>query len=222
VALVPIVLLAIAMLVASSRGIVVTTLAACTALWAVQGPRLKSWVPRGLVALILAGVGLAWTLRQVQQVDLGPRAQALVAHQASGLLNPLDPEQSTTHIHMGMANTGILGAVRNPLGRGLGATTMAARKFGGSGGSMEIDLINMFVSLGAIGGLLYAIVLGVVVVTAIQYWRRTRTFIALGLLGLLVLTLGQWLNGGYYATTTLLWFCIGTLDRESSAACRAG
>jgi hypothetical protein len=221
IALLPILLLAIAMLVASSRGVVVSSLAACTAIWAVQGVTPKSWLPRGLVALSLAAVGLTWTLRQVQQVELDPQAQALVAHQASGLLNPLDPKQSTTHIHVGMVNTGILGTLRNPLGRGLGVTTLAAHKFGGTGGSTEIDLLNLFLSLGALGGFLYAVIIGVVFATAAQYWRRTRTFVALGLLGLLVVTFGQWLNGGYYATSTLLWFCIGALDRENSARSRS-
>jgi len=215
IALLPILLLAIAMLVASSRGIVVASLAACTAIWAVQGMTPKSWVPRGLVALSLAAVGLTWTLRQVQQVELDPQAQALVAHQASGLLNPLDPKQSTTHIHVGMVNTGILGTLHNPLGRGLGVTTLAAHKFGGTGGSTEVDLLNLFLSLGALGGFLYAVIIGVVFAAAAQYWRRTRTFVALGLLGLLVVTFGQWLNGGYYATSTLLWFCIGALDAAS-------
>jgi hypothetical protein len=214
-------LLATAMLVASSRGIVVTTLAACAACWAVQGPSLRSWAPRGLVALILAAVGLTWTLRQVEQVALDPRAQALVAHQTAGLLNPLDPKQSTTQIHVGMATTGLLGTLRNPLGHGLGSTTMAVRKFGGYGGSTEIDLVNMFASLGALGGLLYAVVIAAVAGSAIQYWRRTRTFAALGAFGLLALTFGQWLNGGYYATSTLLWFCLGALDRENSATRKA-
>ena len=32
-------------------------------------------------------------------------------------------------------------------------------------------------------------------------------------MGLLVITLGQWLNGGYYALAPLLWLLIGWANR---------
>jgi hypothetical protein len=213
IALIPVPLLMVALFLESSRAIFLFTLAACTVLWAVQGSTYSSWVPRGILAVAIAVAGLTWSLTHVQQSRFSQQTQALAEHQASGLLNPLDPEHSTVHIHVSMVNHGLAGALRNPLGYGLGATTLAGRKFGATGASAELDLVNVLVSLGFVGGLIYAALVGVCVGMAVRYWRASRTFTSLGLLGILVLTLGQWLNGGQYAVSTLVWFCIGSLDR---------
>jgi hypothetical protein len=42
---------------------------------------------------------------------------------------------------------------------------------------------------------------------------HTRDRAALAVMGLLVVTLGQWLNGGYYAISPLLWLLVGWSNR---------
>ncbi|MBV9851476.1 MAG: hypothetical protein JO250_17555 [Armatimonadetes bacterium] len=211
--LLPMPLLALAIFLESSRGVVFSVLAACAALWAVQGRRTVAWLPRGLLAAGLAVTGLVWSLGRVQQGEYGVQTQALIEHQASGLLNPLDERHSTATQHSTMALDGVKAGFTDPLGQGLGATTLAAAKFNSAGGSTEVDVSNMFVSLGFAGGLLYVAIIGVVLMTAFRYWHRARNLAALAILGLLLLELGQWLTGGHYAASMLIWFCIGALDR---------
>lgn len=216
--LLPIPLLALAVFLVSSRTIIVSTLTTCAVLWAVQGRDIRSWLPRGLLALALAGFGLVWSLTQLQEADFGGTTEAIVEHQSTGLLNPLDPNKSTGQIHIRGFLGGIASAFHNPLGRGLGATTLASGKFGALGGSTEVDLSDVFVSLGLVGGLLYAAIIAVVLASAFRCWRRTRSLTALRTLGILFLALGSWLSGARYAACMLIWLVIGTLDRVEREA----
>jgi hypothetical protein len=218
-ALLPVPLLAVALFLASSRGAVLTTLAACTMLWAVQGRAVRSWAPRMVLAVALAAVGLVFSVQQVQKVQGDERTRDLLQHQTAGLLNPLDEEHSTVHIHTAMVQYGLQRAYAKPLGYGLGATTIAASKYGKANESTDLDLFNLAVSLGWGGGLLYAVIIPVVMLGAFENWRRTRSPAALGILGILVMTLGHWLNGGQYALALLVWISIGVLDRERAAQC---
>jgi hypothetical protein len=112
-----------------------------------------------------------------------------------------------------MVMDGVGACLRSPLGYGLGATTLAATKFGGDGMCMELDLANSFTSLGLPGGLLYGFLVCSVIMMAVRYWIQVRSPIALLLLATLSVTLGEWLNGGQYAVSALVWFCVGALDR---------
>lgn len=215
IALLPIPLLGLAVFFESGRGPVVSTLATCVALWAIQGRTLRVWLPRGALALILAVVGLVLSLQQAQQMQFSSQTQALVSHQTSGLLDPTNAKTSTAGVHSGMILGGFAEGFRTPIGKGLGATTIAAQKFGAGEGSTEQDLSNMFVSLGFIGGFLYLAIVGLILVTAVRYWHQARSGVALAIVGILFLMFGQWLNGGQYSIAFLIWFCIGGLDRLS-------
>jgi hypothetical protein len=81
-----------------------------------------------------------------------------------------------------------------------------------------MDLSDMFVSLGLFGGFLYAFVVGLTLVMAFRYWHCARSLPALATLGVLVLSFGQWLNGGQYAACALIWLFIGSLDRHAGEA----
>ena len=220
IALVPIPLLGLAVFFESGRGPVVSTLATCVALWAIQGRSIKAWLPRGALALVLAVVGLVLSLQQAQQMQFSSHTQELVNHQTSGLLDPTNAKTSTAGIHSGMILGGFAEGFKTPVGKGLGATTLAAQKFGAGEGSTEMDISNMFVSLGFIGGLLYLGIVGLILVTAVRYWHQARSGIALAIVGILFLMFGQWLNGGQYCTAFLIWFCIGALDRMYGAQTR--
>ena len=212
-ALLPIPLLALGVFFESERGVIVSTLAACAALWAIQGHTVRVWLPRGALALVLAVSGLVLSLQQAQQMKFSGQTQALVTHQTSGLLDPTNQNTSTAGLHSSMLLNGFERGAQNPIGAGLGATTIAAQKYGAGEQSTEVDMSNMFVSLGLIGGLLYLGIVGLILVTAVRFWHRERSGIALAIVGILFLMFGQWLNGGQYCTAFLVWFCIGALDQ---------
>ena len=205
-------LLALALFLISSRGIIVMVLIVVALLWAVQSRTPVSWLLRLALFTVLVGAALTWSMTQLQDYT-GGRVGALVQHQAAGLLNPLDPVQSTAPDHIDMFLNGLAAGVNNPLGNGLGVTTLAASKYGGAGSNTEVDWSNMFVSLGLLGGAIYAGIVAVTLSTALRFWHKTRSLVALAILGLLIVELGQWLNGGHYAVAALIWFSIGALDR---------
>lgn len=210
-------LMVMAVFLQGSRSIFVTIPAAAAVLWSVQGRSVSAWGSR----LIFAGGGcvlvLIVLLAALPASGSGSRVAPILQHQVGGLLNPLDPQRSSARVHGEMVIEGITGSISSPLGHGLGATTMAATKFGGRGGSTELDISNLFVSLGLPGGLLYVALVITVLRRAALYWRRSGGWVALCVLGMLVAELGNWLIGGHYAVVALLWFCIGALDRLSGA-----
>ena len=86
--------------------------------------------------------------------------------------------------------------VTSPLGAGPGATNLAVARLGGDPtvGSTEIDVSNAFVSLGLLGGLTF---LGILLLgfTAVVRRYLAGEALALPVLALLVVCLGQWLDG---------------------------
>ena len=209
-------LLALATFLVGSRGIIVTVLFAVVLLWALQGRSPAIVLPRLILGLALGAGGLAWILTEVPQFGLTGPVEALTTRQAMGLLNP---QESTLPLHIDLFLGGFAEGVVNPLGRGLGATTLAAGRFGDTGGTdvslggTEVDISNMFVSLGIVGGVVYVVIVALVLLSALRYWRRSRTLVALAILGVVVVELGQWTIGGHYVVSALVWFCIGGLDR---------
>jgi hypothetical protein len=102
--------------------------------------------------------------------------------------------------------------LRRPLGRGLGAGTKAAKKFG-TLSTTETDLGDSFLALGIPGGVAYHGLVIVLVVTAFRLWQRNRDPLSMALLGFMGISFFGWLEGGQYAVTPLLWFCLGAMDR---------
>lgn len=200
-------------LLTGSRGVVVTTLITAGLLWTVQGSNPAAWFPRFFAVSVVGVFGTIWALRQLQSAVVAGPAAGLVEHQTSGLLNPLDQRESTLLLHFDLVIGGFRSALSNPLGRGLGATTIAAAKFGGSRSGTEVDLSNVFVSLGLVGGVLFALIIGFALATALRLWRRRRQAVLLAIFGVLIIQAGQWLNGGQYAISALVWFLVGSLDR---------
>ena len=212
-AIVPIPLIAVALFLESARGPVVITLVACAVLWVIQGKSPRIWLPRGIAALLITGVVAGVGLRHLQSAQFSNQTQALLDHQTSGLLTP---GQSTAGAHTSMVAGGILMGFKTPIGMGLGATTSASKKFGGTSMSTEADVSNMFVDLGFIGGTCYLGIIILVLTAAFRYWQVSRNMMAFCLLAVLIALLGSWLNGGEYAASTLSWLAIGILDRQQS------
>lgn len=217
-ALVAIALLGVALFLESVRGAIVGSLGTCVILWALQGRTMAQWVPRGAIGLAIAVAVGFWGLNHLAGGDYSSKTNGLIQHQVSGLLNATDQTQSTATGHVGIFVNGVANGFHNPIGLGLGSTTIAGQKFGGVEESTEVDISNMFVSMGFIGGLAYIVIIVMVLIMALRYWVRTRTLAALWILGILLALLGGWLNGGQYATCMLAWVTIGILDRLQQQA----
>jgi hypothetical protein len=211
-ALLPILLLLGAVFLTGSRGPVVRILIVLCIMWALLGHTPMRWIMRGIFALLIASIGLTWGLSSVDS-NGHTAAQQKLQRQSEGLLNPGDSDKSTIGLHLAMMGHGYQLALKEPLGRGLGATTPAAKKFGGEWLSTEVDTANALVATGLIGGAIYHIILFLVFLYAIRLWLGTRSPTALALVGLLIVTALTWLGGGQYAVNTIVWFCVGAVDR---------
>jgi len=205
---------------AASRGPVVIFAVTAVVLWAISARRILSWIPRLLAAAAAAAAALILLLSLLQSHSVGGRVAPLVDRQVEGLLNPTDPDKSTALGHAELVRLGLGAAVTAPAGLGLGATTLAARKYGTDLGSTEIDFSNIMVSLGILGGVLYAAIVVTVLWSAVRWWKLERSRMALATVGILIGTAGGWLIGGEYSTVAFVWFCVGAMDRLSPAARR--
>ncbi len=212
--LVPLLLVAVAL--TGSRGPLFFSLATMVALWAVLSRSTTAWVLRGALAAVLAAVGLVWSLTQATQLGLEPHVKARLERQAREFIHARKGEQeySSAEKHFSMMIGGYLFALtKEPLGLGIGTVTKAAGKFGGRRHNTENHLGNSFVALGLPGGILYHIVIILLIWTAILNWLKTRSIVALSLLGILIVNMANLLSGEAYAVGPLTAFCAGSLDK---------
>jgi hypothetical protein len=214
VLLLPIVLVAV--FLSAARGPVIMFAAAAVVVWAISARSLALWLPRLLGAAALGGAALVLLLTVLQTTSFSGRIAPLVSRQVEGLLDPANAEKSTATGHLEMIRNGVSYGFTSPAGRGLGATTLAASKYGEKTINAEVDFANLMLSLGLLGGLLYAAIVVVVLVKAVRWWMIERHTLALVTLGILVVTLGSWLIGGEYSAAALIWFVIGSMDRLST------
>ncbi len=206
-------LLGTAIVLDSSRGIVVLSVVAL-------GVMVAARARLGLVPAALAGVAAVAVLVVVLS-HLGPHqvqgtgsTAALLNHQVSGLSQPLNPQSSTLRIHLQELGQGLRSGFTNPVGHGTGSITLAASKFGGTAQTTEVDPSNAAVAWGVAGLAAYLVVVLVGMARAYRLAAARRDFVALAVLGLLVATLLQWLNGGQYAVAWLPWLALGWVDRS--------
>ena len=208
--------LLVAIFLASSRGPVVLLVATAVVLWALQGRSPAVWLPRFVVAAVVGFSVLGVALLGLKATHLSNRLDVLVSHQVEGLLDPTNQEKSTAVGHVTLTAQGVLEGFTSPAGRGLGATTLAANKFGSGVYSAEMDFANVFYSLGFIGGFLYLSVIAVALVRAFSIWNRRRTGVELAMLAALISTLTAWMIGGEYSIAAIVWFVVGAVDRSYS------
>lgn len=223
-----------ALILASGRGVIIRSLIAIAAMLVVRKRkpiRLGSAIGLGiLTALLLFGVSqLASHL--LPEEDKTPQqkntaAQDSLNHQFGGLAHPFDSKYSTAGLHANMMLTGLINGFRYPIGSGLGYSTFAAEKLHGGPydlegqGSSEVDLTDMFIDLGFIGGLLYLSAVGMILYRAVQYVRAEPFHISLPLFTILLATTGGWLIAGQYSTSSFFFFVIGALTNPANPAFR--
>lgn len=215
VLLLPLFLLAI--FLSAARGPVVMVLLAMVVVWAVAPRNALTWLPRLVIAGGIGTATLIAALLALQASSLDGRVAPLVDRQVGGLLDPGNEEKSTAIGHLQLLRDGLLAGLANPAGEGLGATTEAAEKYGRPRINAEVDVANLMLSVGVLGGALYLAIVAVVLLRALKWWRISRHPYALVLLGTLVAALGGWLMGGEYSVVALVWFEIGLMDRLSCA-----
>ena len=212
------------MLVTGSRGPVAKLFLAIAVIWAVQGRDVRTWTIRGGLALVVGLMGLGYSITTAASMTGDEDIQKNLARQAEEFTaqgRAEDDGYSSSGNHLSMMLGAYTWTLSNPLGMGLGATSQAAGKFGGNSHTSETDLGDSFISTGIVGGALYHVIVAVILMCLVRYWLLTRRPVALALIGVLCVTFLQWQGGGQYAVSTIVWFCIGALDRLYTDARRA-
>jgi hypothetical protein len=144
----------------------------------------------------------------------------LVRHQLEGIARPFDEDASTAPGRLTQITEGISDGVRHPVGQGVAPGNLASNDLSYTAGGTELDFSNTFVSFGLPGGLLFLVITGVAFATLGRHYVRTRDPLLLGALGVAIVTLGFWLNGGHYAVTPLLWLLLGWATRPLESGTR--
>jgi hypothetical protein len=206
-------LLATAIFFESSRGIVFTLVFA-VALMVAARRRLPIAISAALAVAALFAVPLVTrSLASSPSVTATGPTSALAAHQIQGLSSPLGSGSSTLGAHFSLFKDGLRSAINNPVGLGIGTVTIAGSKYGAQTVGTEVDPSNAAVALGIPGLAAYLAVVGIAFFNAYSLAARRRDALAIAALGVLVITLLQWLNGGQYAVAFLVWLVLGWVDR---------
>lgn len=213
--------LALMLFLESSRQPVIKLIVAIAVAWAVSSSRGR-WGVRFLVAMTILFGALALGLTRSSSDSQGAPQSAASAgtqHQIQGLSHPFDQKKSTAGLHLYYFALGFKQSFTYPIGAGIGSVTMGS-KLGDDNGSdedrvtnTEIDLSDMFVALGPIGGMLYLAAVFFSARSAIRFARSAPKVIGLAVVGILVGLLGGWLLAGQYAIAPITWFLIGTVSR---------
>jgi hypothetical protein len=210
-------LLGVALFLEGSRGVVVLTVAATIALVGLRTRRVGAAAVT--IAIIVGALVLAWPkINSFAQSQSQQSGNVVVQHQVGGLTHPLNSRQSTLVAHWDLFLNGMKGVVTHPFGLGTGSTNLAGAQYGGAQQQTEVDVSNMFIGLGIIGGVLFVLIVLTTLRHAFAVYRTRSDVVGLAVLGILLVSIGQWLNGGFYALAPLIWLLAGWVEREWSAA----
>jgi hypothetical protein len=204
-------LLGLALAVASYRRILVVLPVALGVMFgAARGFGVGRTAAVALVALMALGAGVV--ALDPDQVG-GARTSDLLSRQVQGLSDPLNRDASTLPGHLDQLVGGLSQALTNPAGQGVASVTLAGSRFGAESASTEADPSNVAVALGLPGLLTYTVVVVLSFRLAFRRARNQPDMRSLAALGILVVTMFQWLNGGAYALAPFPWLVLGWLDR---------
>jgi len=177
----------------------------------------------GILRTALVGVAALFVLGViVSHIDPtkvgGQQTSALVSRQITGLSDPLNAGTSTLPTHVDALLKGIQEGLRNPIGRGLGVITIAGEKFGSTNATTDIDPSNVALAMGVPGFLTYFALVLLGLRLAFRGARLRRDSLSLAVMGIVLVTLFQWLNGGNYSVAPLPWLLLGWQERPSDAS----
>lgn len=206
-------LLSLATWFIGSRGIIVLLVGAIWLIFAIRiGMRMHWAIATGVVAVLVLPLAVELVAPgQFSDTTSGD----IAAHQVNGLTDPFG-EGSTLSIHLEMLRGGIVTAIQNPLGSGLGAVTLAGQKYAGVNAGTETDISNAAVAAGIAGLLSYVYLLVRAVPQVYRTASRRRDGLALAAMGILIVTFPQWLQGAQYAVAPMPWLALGWFDRQSN------
>jgi hypothetical protein len=207
-ALIPLPLLGVALFLSSSRTALLTAVLATIVMLALRPRR-----PVATAVVVLAAVALTFGALKVFGSELSQTAansgSDLVSHQIGGFADPLNPQSSTLLVHFDMVYKGITTSLHKPLGLGTGSASLASGISNSqNSGSTDVDISNEFLALGPAGGILYVSLILLAFALAVRTYFAGNE-LALPVVGVLIVGLGQWLNGGFYALSPLMWLLVG-------------
>jgi hypothetical protein len=179
---------------------------------------------RPAVALVVAALAVILLGFGFSHISFAPQsstsstdnpAGVLLQHEISGIAHPTG-QNSTLSLHWTETVDGVKLAFSNPVGYGTGSVTRAAgRAVGASNSGTEDDLGNAGVALGLPGLVLFGVILVLGLLGTYRVAARRRDAMALAILGLIVVVLFQWLNGGLYSVAWLVWLGLGWTQRTT-------
>jgi hypothetical protein len=216
VALLATAVVAVALLYGSGRGIVVALIAALILMFGARRRQQLS-VSMVLAVGVLLLVPLAVRALVPNEVSTGG-SSTLIAHQVEGLSHPLNANSSTAGGHVELVVEGMNSAIANPLGLGVSAVNIASSRFGGFQNVTETDPSNAAVALGIPGLLAYLAVFVLGFRRAYLFALRRHDRLAFAAVGILAVTVFQWLIGGNYAVAIIPWLMLGWLDKRSTSS----
>lgn len=207
-------LLAVAMFLASIRTTLILAVVAILIVVILRVVRRPAVATVATVLVVLSGFAAMQFLAPALEGKARKSQSSLVQHQLGGVADPLNDQQSTLAIHAQQIGDGMTKSLHQPLGRGIGITTQASKKLNANPSSTELDISDAFLGLGLFGGVLYLVVIGTTFSCVTRLYWRERTAAPLLVLGVLIVSFGQWLNGGRYAVSAILWFLLGWAASE--------
>lgn len=208
-------LLGTALVLVSSRGVVVLAVLAVGVMGAaVARVRLAAAALWGVIAVLVLFFAVGHLASQGMSGSTGTTGTtaALIQHQVGGISQPFNSQSSTLGVHFSEFISGLRAALTNPVGHGTGTITAASSKFGGVNQGTEVDPSNAAVAFGVPGLVAYVLVAMVGLASAYRLAAARRDWLSVAALGLLVVTFLQWLNGGQYAVAWLPWLVLGWVD----------
>ncbi len=213
--------LCLAIVLAGGRSVVALTLLTAVVLTAL---RTRNRVIALLVVVLGIGATYGVALALGEQIDRAANlsGNAAAERQAGGLLSPLDPDESTFLGHWASLLNAMGDGVTNPVGEGTGASNIGSRVTGGEEDrETDIDIGDVFVSLGLVGGAVFIAIIVVSFKTVFgRYLRGKPDPLIFAVAGILVVNFGQWLQGGHYAASALMWFLLGWAAKPSPRSLR--
>ena len=201
------VFLYINLFIESARGVIVAATVALFVVTILSVRKTAHRVAASLISLMALGVLFAG-------ISLLNTSNDLIRHSVEGLIDPFG-ERSSAKGHFRLLGEGIWLGIQNPLGFGLGSTTIAGNQFSGQTISSEADIGNKFIATGVLGGILYFLIMVNVLIKAFRK-ANAGDPVYLIILGVLIACGMQWLTGGHYAVLPLIWIMIGYLDKTSA------
>jgi hypothetical protein len=217
ISLAAIVLIGWALVLASARSVVFLTVVALFVMLASRSGRKLGGAAIAGIAGIVAVIFVAGQFGGTSvptPTSSAPGVSPLTSHLVTGLANPTG-SHSTLGAHARELVRGVTAAFTHPLGSGTGSVTIAASHFAtGQHLTTEIDPGNAGEALGLLGLVLYVVILACALATTYRLASYRRDALGLAALGLIMVTLFQWLNGDLYSVTWLVWLILGWVDAD--------